>query len=324
MRELDKNEAGFSVVEAILILIILATIGFAGWYVYHKNHKTVPASTSKTSAIISSKKPAMPAQQYLDVKEWGIKIPLSSTISDAYYVAATDSTGTMWLGLKSLDSTCAASNANNAGAGGADLALAALVRVAPSDLEPVQGKPYSQLYPGTVIGGYFIGYVSHPDATSCTSATKLRLINTVFSTAVKGIISDTTNKNIVKIPELGIQLTVPDDIKDLTYKIGKTTLRNGNPATYAMFSTASLTAAEPSCGTSFGPFGSLERANGQYPSFTGSNPTPGAPIDYGVLEAQFPMFYISAGFPQAACATNPPPYDRGAFDNSLSTIEPLN
>ena len=49
------------------------------------------------------------------------------------------------------------------------------------------------------------------------------------------------NQNVVKIPELGIQMTVPNDIKDLTYQVSTVMLRNGKQATLAMFSTKALT-----------------------------------------------------------------------------------
>ena len=149
----------------------------------------------------------------------------------------------------------------------------------------------------------------------------------------------TSAQNIVKIPELGIQITVPDSIKDLTYKASTVTLRNGNQATLAVFSTSSLTTADSSCGTNFGPLGSLEKASGQYPSFSGSNPAPGSPIDYGQLVKQFSTFYISSSFPNgggcsssktagsdaAATANNgTATSDKSAFSSSFSTIQMAN
>ena len=107
------------------------------------------------------------------------------------------------------------------------------------------------------------------------------------------------NQNVVKIPELGIQITVPDSIKDLTYQVHTGTLQNGNQATFAFFSTAALTAADAYCGPGAAPLGSLEEASGQYPS---SDPL--AVGKYGQLVKQFPTFYISHGVPQGACSTN--------------------
>jgi hypothetical protein len=53
------NEKGFSAVEAIIILVIIAALGFGGWYVWHsKQDKSKDASTStaKTSDSDQAKK----------------------------------------------------------------------------------------------------------------------------------------------------------------------------------------------------------------------------------------------------------------------------
>jgi len=62
MRKLDKNEAGFSAVEAILILVVLAVIGVAGWLVYKDHHKTtITQTTTKTTSTSSNvSKPLTP------------------------------------------------------------------------------------------------------------------------------------------------------------------------------------------------------------------------------------------------------------------------
>src|SRR5258708_25082461 len=70
-------------------------------------------------------------------------------------------------------------------------------------------------------------------------------------------------QNTVQIPELGIQITVPNDIKDLTYQTSTVTLRSGQKATLAMFSTKALTSADAGCSAAAGPFGSLERVDAQ-------------------------------------------------------------
>ena len=51
-------------------------------------------------------------------------------------------------------------------------------------------------------------------------------------------------ENVVKIPELGVQISVPDSLKDLTYDARDVTLPNGQPAKIAYFSTAALTKAD--------------------------------------------------------------------------------
>lgn len=136
----------------------------------------------------------------------------------------------------------------------------------------------------------------------------------------------TTNQSVVKIPELGIQITVPDDIKDVTYKIGHSgTFKNGQSGVDAFFSTTSLTAIDSKCGTDFGPLGTLTMGDGQYPS---DDPT--AYSDYGGnLVKQFPTFFISYTGPQAGCSENSIALNamnkfKQEFEAALSTIQALN
>jgi cytoskeletal protein RodZ len=137
----------------------------------------------------------------------------------------------------------------------------------------------------------------------------------------------TTGQNVVKIPELGIQIIVPDSIKDLTYKTETVTLRNGNQAILARFSTASLTAANPSCGPSSSVLGTLEKASGQYPTEKEDETNV---LDYGTLIKQFPTFYISGSIAHAGIcptgSTTPAASSSDAhdFSGAFTSIQPLN
>jgi hypothetical protein len=56
--KLQKNESGFSVVEVVLVVVILALIGTVGWLVYKNHHKTTTAAittTSTTKPVTSTK-----------------------------------------------------------------------------------------------------------------------------------------------------------------------------------------------------------------------------------------------------------------------------
>lgn len=132
------------------------------------------------------------------------------------------------------------------------------------------------------------------------------------------------NQTAINIPELGIQITVPNDIKDLTYQVSTVTLRSGQIATLAMFSTKALTSADPACSAAAGPLGSLERVDAQYPTSD-----PNAAFYYGQLVQQFPTFYIAAGSPNAACSTNPnavtnAAQHKSAFVSAESSIQASN
>lgn len=56
-----KDEAGFSAVEAVLILVVLAVIGTAGWIVYKDHHKTTATQTTTKTDSTSSNVTKPPA-----------------------------------------------------------------------------------------------------------------------------------------------------------------------------------------------------------------------------------------------------------------------
>lgn len=60
MHKLQKNERGFSAVEALLIIIVVGLLAFGGWFVWHR-HKTTtkPKSTTTTTSktTTTTKKP---------------------------------------------------------------------------------------------------------------------------------------------------------------------------------------------------------------------------------------------------------------------------
>ncbi len=129
---------------------------------------------------------------------------------------------------------------------------------------------------------------------------------------------------VVKMPELGIQITVPNTIKDLKYQTNTTTLTNGNKAAYALVSTTDLIAVDAKCSASSAALGSLETASGQYPSTD-----PYAALNYGPLLKQFPTFYVIYSAPQGGCSSTSSAQsaqnrDKATFQEALSTVQPLN
>jgi hypothetical protein len=57
MNKLSKNESGFTAVEGLLIILILAVIGGVGYMVYHNGHKTktVSATSATTTSTVTKK-----------------------------------------------------------------------------------------------------------------------------------------------------------------------------------------------------------------------------------------------------------------------------
>jgi hypothetical protein len=205
MRRRD-HQSGFSTTVILLVVLVVAVLAVTGVVVY-QHHKTgsakdrAAANTTQTTTQPSgttTTQPAPTTTQYLTIKEWGVKLPLSSTINDAYYVVSNGSAdangqpNTMWLGLTSLGGDCDASKANTPGTSKIS-EIGALGRALPTDHEPVLGTLYTQLYPGVTIGKYYYFYLSGTKGKTCAPAATLQSIDSAFGTAAKNTVTATAN-----------------------------------------------------------------------------------------------------------------------------------
>lgn len=90
MNKVKLNNKGFGVVEGLLVLVIIGIVGGTGYYVFNANKKA--DSGSNGSKIVSDKRKVFPNQiitenntNYLLIKEWGVKFPVSEKMQDIYY-----------------------------------------------------------------------------------------------------------------------------------------------------------------------------------------------------------------------------------------------
>ena len=103
------KQSGFSVIEVLLIVLVVAALAATGFVVYqHHKSGTKSATATNSPQTSTAKQSAQAATQYLTNGEWGVKVPLSDPIKDAYYNVKDSNTtdglpNTAWLGLKSLD-----------------------------------------------------------------------------------------------------------------------------------------------------------------------------------------------------------------------------
>ncbi len=87
-----NKQKGFGLVPVLLVLLV-SVIGFAGYYVWNAQHEkkenTVQQTAQKQVSSNNTKPVEAPktadTQKYLVIKEWGVKIPLTSGIEDAGY-----------------------------------------------------------------------------------------------------------------------------------------------------------------------------------------------------------------------------------------------
>jgi hypothetical protein len=192
-----EHQSGFGTTMILLAVLVVAVLAITGLVVY-QHHK--PSSTKSSAATnqtqtttqpqnTTTTQPSQTTTQYLTITEWGVKMPLSSAISDAYYAVDSshrpDANGPtdMLLGFKSLDSSgCAVATHN---------APILLFRASPTEIDPVSGKPVSQEGPGVTIGNYFYGYSLLKSGGTCNNETTFQTLDSAMTTAVKGIVPAT-------------------------------------------------------------------------------------------------------------------------------------
>lgn len=85
----DKRQAGFDAVMIIIAIVVLAVLGVIGWKLYSSYNKPAAKTTSSQTGGSTQTNNTSTANQtmYSNIKELGIKLPLSNGISDLTYVA---------------------------------------------------------------------------------------------------------------------------------------------------------------------------------------------------------------------------------------------
>jgi hypothetical protein len=183
---MKRDQKGFAVLETILILVVVAIIGGAGYYVWHTRQlandaysKTTPALTHSASANSTSKKSD---KDFLVIKEWGVKLPLNPNIEDAYYRYDSRDNGYVYLSLLSLKNIddCAVDKT----------AIGAITRYDSDDVNPISGEKYTAEYRDTEpVGRYYFlyGTAQATCSESQEALDKIGLANQAFGEAVSSL-----------------------------------------------------------------------------------------------------------------------------------------
>src|SRR5947207_15334609 len=96
-----EHQSGFSTIKIVLIAFVIAVVGVTGFVLYQRQKPgsaNSSAATSQTQTAAQSQnttstQPAQATTQYLTIKEWGVKLPLSANIKEAYYTMEGSNTG---------------------------------------------------------------------------------------------------------------------------------------------------------------------------------------------------------------------------------------
>jgi len=185
----------------------------------------------------------------------------------------------------------------------------------------------------TILGGgysyYSLTQNRHQQSVISQKDALIRNLNSQLSTLQSTANSQKEAGNVIPIRELGVSITVPDEIKDLTYSYssGKQTGSNaegypsGATVKSVSFSTVALTDKDKGC-SSFGdapPLGGISRYEGKDKLANDQS-----------LVKQFSTFYILYSSPQASCSSttpapglNPNLKSLSALKQSLSSVKEL-
>ena len=163
--------------------------------------------------------------------------------------------------------------------------------------------------------GYLV-YKNQHKTTKTVVVTKVVKAPTSTSTSTQTSINNNST-TIIKVPELGIEFSAPNSIKDLVYSYRDGTTESGSSMKIADFSTSSLIAVDSDCIASNGTaLGGLFVLNGKFSSY--------GPSDTGglVLIKQFPTFSVSYGHGQTSCFAQTSGINATAKD-MITTQNPL-
>jgi type II secretory pathway pseudopilin PulG len=204
---MNKTQKGFAVVEVTLLLVLVSIIAGTGYFVWHSKKQAdkslnTAANTNQTaSSKSSSSKGSNPSNhstnsqssnsalssQYLVITQWGVEMPITADIKDAYYDVLENNEGDPNLYglsthvLASLDSNCSATH----GAVG----IISRQTAATHDQNATMNDPLnSPVYPDKV-GNYYYYFDHSHAACSNNQSTNSEQGNdfNLFATAYKSL-----------------------------------------------------------------------------------------------------------------------------------------
>jgi len=176
----STGQSGFSIIEVLLVVLVFAALAVTSLAVYQHYTSTStesaantgqPQTTSRSKStantqptqITSTTQPAQATTQYLTIKEWGVRMKLTSDTASLYYFLT--SSDYAYLSLKTISDIapdCAADK----------IALAVIFRQTPAQRQYAENNASDDITPAdTQLGNYWYGFDhSHADCTDGNTA----------------------------------------------------------------------------------------------------------------------------------------------------------
>jgi len=186
------NQKGFAAVEAVLIVIVIALVGGSGYFVW-KAQKVVNTTYSNASKVaqstpekVTKKTNTSPQpQSYLVIKEWGVKVPLSDAIKDAYYIYTPKTQGSGGYVRLSLDAF------KGTGCAADSTSIGEYSRLQKGDDDGF-GNPFTPTESTPLVGSYYYEFIGAQAACSDDSAVSAKSLaaRAGFQQAIKSVVAE--------------------------------------------------------------------------------------------------------------------------------------
>lgn len=194
-----RRQAGFTVVELLLILILVAIVVFVGYYIYHNqanpktNSKSVISMAAKNTPATTppDSSHSKPSQDFLTVTNFGIKIPLPTDLMNDIQFYATSGTTTHPTAAGETTDTFPgqvefySDNIQKLCGSVQDSEPLFLVTRDDSDTSVVHGAGgFSVSADGHI---YWVSPMATPDSNGCTTTTAKQVFSTTYQALLDGL-----------------------------------------------------------------------------------------------------------------------------------------
>jgi hypothetical protein len=158
MTSTANKQAGFSIIEAAIVVVIVGAIAAAGTFVYQHNQTKITDAAPNTNQQTTTTTPPASTVGYLNIKEWGVRLALNSNTASLYYYINPNIPNVAYLSLKTISDVAPGCAANSGGA------LAAIGRLTEAEQQAIVSNSTPGIAGTIHIGSYWYNYAnSHAD-----------------------------------------------------------------------------------------------------------------------------------------------------------------